>query len=126
LKDATRPQEPATRFVAGERAVANLVQQLVARAAREVRGVLASELWRSTLPAWRRAAGRATLEIRTAGEPVDDEGLTRGTVAGDSPTLLLIDAAQVLTAAGSAEQITALWSSHPLIVTLAAAALRAE
>jgi sugar-specific transcriptional regulator TrmB len=126
FKDASHPGEPDTRVVSGARAVANLVQQLVARADRTVQGVLAAELWKPTLPAWRRAAARAQVEVRLAGEAVDTEGITQGggTVDPAIPTLLLLDDAQVLTAAGSADQITALWSTHPLIATLARIALR--
>src|SRR3989449_6234096 len=57
LADAARSSEPDTKTLAGARAVANVVLQLVARAERRVEGVLAAELWRPTLPAWRRAAG---------------------------------------------------------------------
>ncbi|MGH7701206.1 MAG: hypothetical protein ACREMJ_11905, partial [Gemmatimonadales bacterium] len=55
-------------------------------------------------------------------EGPDTEGLARGTAPGDTPTLLVIDDAHAVIAepgAGAA----ALWSSHPLIVRLAAAAL---
>ena len=48
----------------------------------------------------------------------------KGTVAAATPTVLLIDDSQLLTAAGAGEQITALWSSHPLLITLAQVALR--
>src|SRR5207244_1184499 len=44
--------------------------------------------------------------------------------AAATPTVLLIDDSQLLTAAGAGEQITALWSSHPLLITLAQVALR--
>src|SRR2546422_3231455 len=37
LKDVSRPAEPDTRSIEGTRAVANLILQLVARAARRVR-----------------------------------------------------------------------------------------
>ena len=52
LRDSPRDAEPLTREVAGARAVANLILQLVARAERRVAGVLAAELWRPTLPGW--------------------------------------------------------------------------
>src|SRR5205809_547442 len=55
LADAARSTEPETKTLAGARAVANVVLQLVARAERRVEGVLAAELWRATLPACRRA-----------------------------------------------------------------------
>src|SRR5881396_935375 len=66
--DAARSTEPETKTLAGARAVANVVLQLVARAERRVEGVLAAELWRATLPAWRRAAARAQVELRIAGD----------------------------------------------------------
>jgi sugar-specific transcriptional regulator TrmB len=133
LRDVRRPGEPETRVVGGPRAVANLVQQLVARAQSEVRGVFPAELWRPTLPAWRRAAGRATIAVRLSGggagegggAAVDTEGLAAGVVDADVPTVLLIDDSQVFTASGSGEEITALWSTHPLVATLARTALRA-
>jgi len=56
LRDASHPGEPVTKEVGGARAVANLILQLVARAERRVEGVLAAELWRPTLPAWRHAS----------------------------------------------------------------------
>src|SRR2546421_9605039 len=68
LADAARSSEPDTKTLAGARAVANVVLQLVARAERRVEGVLAAELWRATLPAWRRAAARAQVELRIAGD----------------------------------------------------------
>lgn len=123
LAEGSHPDEPDTHVVTGARAVANVLQQLVARAAQGVQGVLAAELWRPTLPAWRRAASRATVAVRLAGAAEDMEGIAQGTVDAATPTLLLIDDAQVITAAGTGEQITGLWSSHPLIVTLARAAL---
>jgi HTH-type transcriptional regulator, sugar sensing transcriptional regulator len=124
LEDASHPTEPETRTAAGARAVANVMQQLVARATGSIQGIVAAELWGPTLPAWRRAATRATLDVRLAGEAPDAEGLLKGTVAAATPTVLLIDDSQLLTAAGAGEQITALWSFHPLLVTLARVALR--
>lgn len=124
LQDAAQPLEPATREVVGARAVANLLQQLVARAERSVQGVLAAELWRPTLPAWRRAAARATLDVRTAGVAAEAEGFVAGTVEPERPTLLVVDGAQAVMAQGNGDAVTAVWSAHPLIVTLAQAALR--
>src|SRR2546422_7506375 len=124
LEDASHPTEPETRVVAGARAVANLIQQLVARADQTVQGILAADLWRPTLPAWRRATSRAAVEVRLAGEAADTEGIVKGAVDPGTPTLLLIDDTQVLTASGGGDQVTALWSSHPLIATLARSALR--
>src|SRR5439155_1207136 len=68
LRDSSEPVEPESRAAAGARAAANLVMQLVARAEQRVEGVLAAELLRPSLPAWRRARERATLELRVAGE----------------------------------------------------------
>ena len=73
LRDFSRPGEPVTREVAGSRAVANLVMQLVARAERSVTGIMALELWRPTLPAWRRAAERARMSVRVRGGMPPDE-----------------------------------------------------
>jgi sugar-specific transcriptional regulator TrmB len=123
LESAARPPEPDTHVVEGSRAVANVVQQFVARAERGVRGVLAAELWRPTLPAWRRAASRTTVDLRLAGEAADTAGLVTETVAPETPTLLLVDDSYAITAAGSGDQLQALWSSHPLIVDLARRAL---
>src|SRR2546422_10204137 len=67
LKDVSRPAEPDTRSIEGTRAVANLILQLVARAARRVEGVISAELLRPTLPAWRRAAAHAELVLRVSG-----------------------------------------------------------
>jgi len=126
VRDFSRPGDPMTREVAGSRAVANLVMQLVARAERSVEGVMALELWRPTLPAWRRAAERATMTVRARGgmppdapswlEPASEDGL--------DATALLIDDAQLVMTAGEGESIAGLWTSHPLVVLLARRALR--
>ncbi len=63
----SRPGDPVTREVSGSRAVANLIMQLVARAERSVKGIMALELWRPTLPAWRRAGERAEVSVRVRG-----------------------------------------------------------
>src|SRR5438445_2601558 len=55
LRDADR-SGPETRTVTGERAVANLIMQVVARAGRRAEGVLSAELLRPTLPGWRRSS----------------------------------------------------------------------
>src|SRR5881409_1192923 len=89
LADAACSTEPDTKTLAGARAVANVVLQLVARAERRVEGVLAAELWRPTLPAWRHASrtGGATVELRLAGDsPAGAEGLVSGSVPADAPT----------------------------------------
>jgi len=126
LRDASHPGEPATKEVAGARAVANLIMQLVARAERRVEGVLAAEFWRPTLPAWRHAtrSGGATVELRIAGDvPADAEGIVGGSVAVDAPTVLVVDEAQVVVTTGTGDSISGVWSSHPLIVMLARRAL---
>src|SRR5437879_708798 len=124
LADAARSTEPETRTLVGARAVANVVLQLVARAERRVQGVLAAELWRPTLPAWRRAATRAQVELRIAGDrPAEAPELVTGTTPPDHPTVLVIDETQALAAVGSAEGLAAVWTSHPAIVALARGAL---
>src|SRR5206468_1212886 len=82
----------------------------LARATGSVQGILSAELWRPTLPAWRRAATRAVIDVRLAGESAETEGIVKGTVAAATPTVLLLDDSQLLTAAGAGEQITPLWS----------------
>ena len=124
LADAARSTEPETKTLAGARAVANVVLQLVARAERRVEGVLAAELWRATLPAWRRAAARAQVELRIAGDaPTEAPELVVGTTPPDHPTVLVIDNTQTLAAVGSANGLAAVWTSHPAIVALARRAL---
>src|SRR5256885_17264907 len=59
LADAARSTEPETKTLAGARAVANVVLQLVARAERRVEGGLAAQPSRPTPPARRRAAAPA-------------------------------------------------------------------
>lgn len=124
LQDFSRPTEPETRAVEGLRAVANVIQQLVARVEHRVEGVLAADLWRPTLPAWRRAASRATVVLYLAGDetPPGSEGLITGLVAKHSPSVLLIDELHTV-AAPSGAQFAAVWSSHPAIAALARAAL---
>ncbi len=125
LGDAVGQAEPDTRSVAGARALANLIMQLVARAERRAEGVLAAELLRPTLPAWRRAKERAVLELRVAGEaPAETGSLVGGTVSAAAPTILLIDDAQVVAATGKDELAVGVWSSHPAVTALARAALR--
>src|SRR2546429_424802 len=111
------------RFTATESVVYSALLRL-GPATGSVQGILSAELWRPTLPAWRRAATRAAIDVRLAGESAETEGIVKGTVAAATPTVLLIDDSQLLTAAGAGEQITALWSSHPLLITLAQVALR--
>jgi len=126
LKGLARPGEPVTREVAGSRAVANLLMQLVARAERRVEGLVAHELWRPTLPAWRRAAERADMSVRMRGELAPDAPSWLTAAASDAPsaTVLVIDESQLIVTSGEGEAIAGLWTSHPLIVMLARRALQ--
>jgi sugar-specific transcriptional regulator TrmB len=125
LRNLSRPGEPIIREVAGSRAVANLLMQLVARAERSVKGVMALELWRPTLPAWRRAAERAKLEVRVRGGMPADAPAWLEPATDDAPqaTVLLIDETHLLITAGDGEAITGVWTSHPLVLLLAQRAL---
>ena len=126
VRGLSRPGDPVTREVAGSRAVANLVTQLVARAERSVEGVMALELWRPTLPAWRRAAERATLKVRARGGMPPDAPTWLEPAPDDAPdaTVLLIDDTQLVMTSGEGETIAGLWTSHPLIVLLTRRALQ--
>lgn len=125
LRDAADPTEPETRSVTGGRAVANLVMQLVARAERRAEGVLAAELLRPTLPAWRRAKERAAVDLRVAGDvPAEAGVLVTGTASPDLPTVLLIDDTQVVVAVGSGDAAAGIWSSHPAVAALVRALIR--
>ena len=126
LRDASHPGEPATKEIGGARGVGNLILQLVARAERSVAGVLAAELWRPTLPAWRHAgrSGGASVDLKIAGDmPTGAEELASGSVAADAPTILVVDDAQAVVTKGTGDAIAGIWSSHPLIVMLARRAL---
>jgi sugar-specific transcriptional regulator TrmB len=126
LREAGEPAEPDTRSVAGARALGNVILQLVARAERSVEGVLAAELVRPTLPAWRRARERTTLTLRVAGEvPAEAQALGVTSAPAEAPTLLLIDAAHVVLATGTGEAATGIWSSHPALVVAVRLALGA-
>ncbi len=126
LRDLSRPGDPVTREVAGSRAVANLVMQLVARTGRSVEGVMALELWRPTLPAWRRAGERATMKVRVRGGLPPDAPPWLEPAPDDAPNLtaLVIDETQLVLTSGEGETIAGLWTSHPLIVLLARRALQ--
>ena len=123
LERVPRVVESVTHEVQGTRGLANVVSQLVARAEHSVRGVIAQELWRPTLPAWRRAATRAELDVRVAGEAADDEGLSRGTLPPGTPTTLVIDDTHVVLATARDGDPVGLWTSHPEIARLARSAL---
>jgi len=114
-----RPAEPVTRSVEGSRAVGNVIQQIVARAAQRVEGVVAAELWQPTLPAWRHASRHAKLQVRISGEAADPEGLAAGQVAVGGPTMLIVDDQFTLMATGSGPSMTGIWSGHPLVALLA-------
>ena len=126
LRDISRPGEPVVREVAGNRAVANLVMQLVARAERSVEGVMALELWRPTLPAWRRAGERAQLKVGMRGGMPPDAPSWLEPATGDAPdaTVLMIDEAHLVITSGEGDAVTGLWTSHPLILLLAQRALQ--
>jgi len=125
LRGMSRPGDPVTREVSGSRAVANLVMQLVARAEHSVQGIMALELWRPTLPAWRRAGERAAVSVRVRGGMPADPPPWLEPAADDAPaaTILLIDAAHLVLTTGEGDAIAGLWTSHPLIVLLAQRAL---
>lgn len=125
LRDLSRPGDPVTREVAGARAVANLVIQLVARAERTVQGVMTLDLWRPTLPAWRRAGERAQMKVRMRGGMPAEAPSWLEPAQDDSPggTTLLIDDAQLVIASGEGDAVGGLWTSHPLLVLLARRAL---
>jgi sugar-specific transcriptional regulator TrmB len=128
LKGLARPGDPVTREVAGSRAVANLVMQLVARAERRVEGIVALALWRPTLPAWRRAGERAVMSVSMRGELPPDAPSWLTAAVSDAPapgaTVLVTDESQLIVTAGEGEAIAGLWTSHPLIVMLARRALQ--
>jgi sugar-specific transcriptional regulator TrmB len=124
LQDIRRPGEPETRSVEGGRALANLVLQGVARAEHRVEGIVATDLFRATLPAWRRAAERTTLELRIAGSLPPEAGTFAATAVPEtSPTLLLIDERQTIAATSGDNERLGIWSSHPAVAAIARAAL---
>jgi hypothetical protein len=100
--------------------------QLVARAERRVEGIVAPELWRPTLPAWRRAGERAQMSVRMRGELPADAPAWLTTTTGDAPaaTVLVVDESQLIVTSGQGEATAGLWTSHPLIVMLAGRALQ--
>jgi len=126
LRGLSLPVDPITREIAGSRAVANLVVQLVARAERSVEGVMAAELWRPTLPAWRRAGERAQLDVALLGEPPPDAPPWLKPAPENAPnvTMLIIDESQLVLTSGAGDGIAGLWSSHPLILLIGRRALQ--
>jgi len=127
LQSVTRAGDQETRAVEGARAIATLVLQVVARAQQTVEGTIGPELLRATLPAWRRAAERARVQLRVRGEPPPEAAALAVTVApANSPTLLVIDGRQVVAATGSAGSDEAgIWTSHAAMVAVARLALSA-
>ena len=126
LEDAARPGEPETRPVEGSRALANVILQAVARAERRVHGIVSPDLLRATLPAWRRAVERATLDVAVSGElPPEAAGFVSKTTAASLPTLLVIDERQVVAATTVTSALTGVWSSHPALLAVARLALQA-
>jgi sugar-specific transcriptional regulator TrmB len=118
LNDTTGERAEAVHEVSGARALANVVIQLVARAERSVEGVIDADLFRATAPAWRRAAARAAVAVRSAA--ADDSGsVLPGSAPADSGTLLVVDAAVCVFGDGAGEASRGIWSDHPLMVTLA-------
>jgi len=123
LEGVAGAPSPVVHEVRGERAVGNVMLRLVARAEQRVAGAITPELWRLTLPAWRRAAARARIEVVATGSVTADEGLLTGNDALALPALVVDDRLAVTTA-GSGPDTVALWSQHPAFVTLVRVALR--
>jgi len=123
LEGAGGGAEPTIHGAEGARGTVNALQQLVARAERSVRGTVSVELWRPSLPAWRRAAARAALEVGIAGAGEDIESLGQRSAPAEAPTILLIDESRMFSASGSGDLTRAVWSAHPLLVQVAAAAV---
>jgi sugar-specific transcriptional regulator TrmB len=122
LRETRAAPAEAIHEVTGARPLANVVIQLVARAERSVEGVIDRDVFRATGPAWRRAAGRATLAVRSAA--VDDgSGVLSGTAPADSGTLLVVDGSLAVVATGAGEEARGIWGDHPLMVSLARRAL---
>lgn len=121
LRETSAPPAEAIHEVTGARPLANVVIQLVARAERSVEGVVDPDLFRATGPAWRRAAGRATLVVRSAAD--DGSGVLAGVAAADAGTLLVVDGTLAVVASGAGDAARGIWSDHPLIVSLARRAL---
>lgn len=123
LEGAGGGAEPTIHSADGLRGTVNALQQLVARAERKVAGTVAAELWRPSLPAWRRAAARAAIDVLIAGDAEDPESLAKGAAPAGSPTILVIDGIRMFSAAGSGDLMTAIWSAHPLLVQVGVAAV---
>lgn len=124
LRETRAAPAEAVHEVAGARPLANVIMQLVARAERSVEGVIDADLFRATGPAWRRAAGRATLAVRSAALD-DGGGVLAGAAEADSGTLLVVDGVLAVVAGGGGDAARGLWSDHPLMVALARRAIAA-
>jgi hypothetical protein len=100
--------------------------QLVARAERRVEGVMALELWRPTLPAWRRASERAQIDVGVYGGMPPDPPTWLKPAADDGPgaTILVTDESHLIVTAGAGDAVAGLWTSQALIVMLARRALQ--
>lgn len=120
-------KEPETRSLEGMRATANVILQAVARAGHTVRGVIAPELLRATLPAWRRAVEKASVSLATfeGGSADDLASFATARAPKDFPTLLIIDDRQVITVIQSATGESGMWSTHPAVLAMAHRALDA-
>lgn len=123
LQGRQRVVDPVSRPLEGTRPVATVIQHLVARASERIDGVLTAELWGPTLPAWRRAAGRASIHVRLTGEDVDTGGLLGTGAPAEHPTLLLVDDRHTLLAVHQNGGHSGLWSSDPLLMLLGKRAL---
>ena len=122
LRETSAAPAEVVHEVAGARPLANVVMQLVARAERSVEGVIDGELFRATGPAWRRAAGRATLAVRSAA--IDESGgVLTGAAPADSGTLLVVDGVLAVVGNGTGDTARGIWGDHPLMVSLARRAL---
>jgi len=122
LGDSVGEPGVAVHEVVGERPVANVILRLVARAERRVEGTITPELWRLTLPAWRRAAERAALAVLATGPVSGAAELLAGRAPGDATTLV-VDEHIAIATAGAAAETVALWSEHPAFLALARRAL---
>src|SRR2546429_3820261 len=85
LADAARSTEPDTKTLAGARAVANVVLQLVARAERRGEGGLPAQPSRPTLPARRRAAAPARAPPPAAPRPPPPAPARAASATGPPP-----------------------------------------
>jgi len=126
LSGVQRSGDQETRLLEGSRAIATLILQVVARAEQGVDGVIGAELLRATLPAWRRAAERATIRIGIPGRvPPEGAALQASVAPDDFPTLLVIDGWQTVVATGPTDKLSGIWSSHAAIAAIAQLALKA-